>query len=103
MAPDPRFFEALGPLALGELARLTVAERLTPDAADRQVQSVAILSRAGREAVSYLADAAHLDTLKASACGACFVRPADAHAVPSGCIVLATPTPQAAYARAAAR
>jgi UDP-3-O-[3-hydroxymyristoyl] glucosamine N-acyltransferase len=103
MAPDPRFFEALGPLALGELARLTGAELLTPDAADRQVQSVAILSRAGREAVSYLADAAHLDALKASACGACFVRPADAHAVPSGCVALATPTPQAAYARAAAR
>jgi UDP-3-O-[3-hydroxymyristoyl] glucosamine N-acyltransferase len=70
MAPDPRFFEALGPVALGELARLAGAELLAPDAAGRQVQSVAILGRAGREAVSYLADAAHLEALKASACGA---------------------------------
>lgn len=103
MVPDPRFFEALGPVALGELARLTGAEFIAQDAADRQVQSVSILSRAGREAVSYLSDAAHLAALEASACGACFVRPAHVLAVPQGCVALVTPTPQAAYARAAAR
>jgi UDP-3-O-[3-hydroxymyristoyl] glucosamine N-acyltransferase len=103
MVPDPRFFEALGPVALGELARLTGAELLSPEAADRPVHSVSILSRAGRGSVSYVSDGAHLATLQASNCGACFVRPADAHALPAGCVGLATATPQAAYACAAAR
>ena len=103
MAPDPRFYEALGPVTLGELARLAGAELSAPGAADRQILSVAILSQGGRDAVSYLADSRRADALRTSACGACFVRPADAAAAPASCVALITPTPQAAYARAAAR
>jgi len=101
MTPDPRFFEALGPVDLAELARLTGAELANPMDAARTVQAVATLSRAGPETVTFLADRKHLPELRAA--GACFVTPALAGETPDGCAVLVTPTPQAAYARAAER
>ena len=103
MTPDPRFYEALGPVSLGELALLTGAELAAPEAAGRQISGVAILSRASRETVSFLGDVGHLQALSEASCGACFVRPAQASAMPDGCAALVTATPQAAYARAAAR
>jgi UDP-3-O-[3-hydroxymyristoyl] glucosamine N-acyltransferase len=103
MVPDPRFYEALGPVTLGELARLAGVELSTPEAAARQILNVAILSRGARDSISYLADSKHLDALRHSACGACFVRPSDMTAAPASCVALATSAPQAAYATAAAR
>jgi UDP-3-O-[3-hydroxymyristoyl] glucosamine N-acyltransferase len=99
--PDPRFFEELGPVRLGELAKLAGAELGDPTAADRPVSAVAILSRAGPETVAFLTDrrnAPGLDELKAAGC---FVTAKDAHALPAGCVALITPTPQGAYAVAA--
>ena len=99
--PDPRFFEELGPLALGELARLAGAELADASAAERPIRSVAILGRAGSDAVSFFADRRHSEELAATGAGACFVAPEAADRVPAGCAALVTATPQAAYAAAA--
>ncbi|MDB5445971.1 MAG: firA, partial [Phenylobacterium sp.] len=101
--PDPRFFEELGPVLLGRLAAAAGAELTEPAAAARPIRAVAILSRAGPETVTFLADRRHADTLAGSRAGACFVTPKDAGALPAGCVALLTPTPQAAYAAAAQR
>lgn len=101
--PDPRFFEDLGPVTLGELAELAQAELSQAGAARRRVTAVAILSQTQPETVTFLADrraAAGLGDLKAEAC---FVRPHEAEFVPAGCVALLTPAPQAAYALAAGR
>jgi UDP-3-O-[3-hydroxymyristoyl] glucosamine N-acyltransferase len=99
--PDPRFFEELGPVPLGELAKLAGAQLGDPSTADRPISAVAILSRAGPETIAFLNDrrnAEGLDELKAAAC---FVTAKDADALPAGCVALVTPTPQGAYAVAA--
>ncbi|MCR5880462.1 UDP-3-O-(3-hydroxymyristoyl)glucosamine N-acyltransferase [Phenylobacterium sp. J367] len=101
--PDPRFFEDLGPITLGELAALTGAELSDPAAAGRSVRAVAILSRAQADTVTYISDRKHAEALAASKAGACFVPAAQAATVPSGCVALVTPAPQAAYALAAQR
>jgi UDP-3-O-[3-hydroxymyristoyl] glucosamine N-acyltransferase len=101
--PDPRFFEDLGPVTLQELAALTGAELATPEAASRPVRAVAILSHATAETVTFLTDQKHAAGLLGSRAAACFVQPSQAHAVPAGCAVLLTPSPQVAYALAAQR
>lgn len=101
--PDPRFFEDLGPVTLGELAAETGAELSRADAAQRTVRGVAILGRAEPDCVAFLADKRHVADLRATRAGACFVTPRDLEATPESCIALVTPTPQAAYAAAAQR
>ena len=101
--PDPRFFEQLGPVSLGELARLARAELSDPGAASRSIRSVAILARAGADDISFLSDARRAAEAGASAAAACFVAPEDASRLPAGCVALLTATPQAAYAAAAER
>ena len=101
--PDPRFFEALGPVPLAELARLTGAE-LGPGAdGQAPISGVSILSGAGEGSVTFFSDSklgAAVAGLKASAC---FVRAADAAALPASCAALVVRSPQAAYAEAARR
>jgi len=101
--PDPRFFEDLGPVPLHELAELTGAALSDPSAAERTIRSVAILSRAGQDSVSFLTDRRRAEGLAESKAGACFVAAKDADALPAGCVALVTPTPQGAYALAALR
>jgi UDP-3-O-[3-hydroxymyristoyl] glucosamine N-acyltransferase len=101
--PDPRFFEDLGPVQLGEIAALAGAELGDPAAAGRPIHAVAILSRAGPDTVTFLVDRRRADGLAELAAVACFVTAKEAAALPAGCIALVTPTPQAAYARAAGR
>ncbi|HKR86540.1 MAG TPA: UDP-3-O-(3-hydroxymyristoyl)glucosamine N-acyltransferase [Phenylobacterium sp.] len=101
--PDPRFFENLGSVSLGKLAKLAGAVLHDHAAADRPIQAVAILSRAEADCVTFLTDrrrAEGLDTLSAAGC---FVTAKDADALPAGCAALVTPTPQGAYALAAQR
>lgn len=98
--PDVRFFEPLGPVSLDELAALTGSQPATQAG---EVEGVAPLARAGPREMSFLSDRRHLAQLSASRAGACFVTPAQAEHVPSGCVALLTPEPQAAYARAAGR
>lgn len=101
--PDARFYEGLGPVTLGELARLTGAVVADPADAGRVVEGVAPLSRAEPAHVAYLGDRRYLGELEATRAGACFVARSQAGRAPSGCAVLMTDEPQAAYARAADR
>ncbi len=100
--PDPRFYEHLGPVSLGELADLTGARLGNPDHAARAVAGVAILSRAGPQTIAFLTDARHAAAVRGDS-GACFVTERDAGLLPDGCATLVTPAPQAAYAMAADR
>jgi len=102
-APDPRFYEALGPASLGELAGL-IGGRLAGRArAELAIAGVSILSRAGAGEVSFCADRKFAGELAASAAHACFVPEAMAEAAPDGCAIVVTPLPHAAYAMAAER
>jgi UDP-3-O-[3-hydroxymyristoyl] glucosamine N-acyltransferase len=101
--PDPRFFEDLGPMPLGELAKLSGARLLRPELAGRLIQRVAVLGHASPDAVTFLSDRKHAGGLAASRAAACFLLARDAEAAPADCAALVTPTPQAAYALAAQR
>ena len=101
--PDPRFFEDLGPVGLGELASLTGAQAPPAEAAARTMQAVATLARAEAQDVAFLADKRHLAEARATRAGACFVTPDLAPELPAGCAPLLTPRPQLAYAVAAGR
>jgi UDP-3-O-[3-hydroxymyristoyl] glucosamine N-acyltransferase len=100
--PDPRFFEDLGPVTLGELARLTGAE-VADEAADLQVSGVSILPRARPDEIAFFSDRRRLGDLSGTRAGACFVSARDAGDLPASCVGLVTATPQAAFAVAAAR
>ena len=100
--PDPRFYEDLGPIPAGELARIAQAEAPLGEAAGLSIQAAAPLERANARTVSYFADRRYLDHLGSTQAGACFVAPEHAYRLPGGCTALITPEPQAAYARAAA-
>jgi UDP-3-O-[3-hydroxymyristoyl] glucosamine N-acyltransferase len=101
-APDARFYETLAPVTLGELADLT-GSRLSAAHTAARVSGVAVLARAGRESITFLANRRHADQLAASGAGACFISERDAGDLPSHCVALITPTPQAAWAMAAER
>ena len=99
--PDPRFFESLGPVTLGDLAGLTGAE-LRGDAG-RQIDEVAPAERAGPRSVTFLGDRKYAAAVAASGAGACFVSEADANGLPEDCSALITPRPQLAWTKAANR
>ena len=99
--PDPRFFEDLGPVPLGELARLTGAE--LSGGAERLVSRVAVLAHAGPDSITFLTDRRYAPELARGRPGACFLPPAAVELAPDGCAVLVTPNPQGAYALAAQR
>ena len=101
--PDTRFFEDLGPVSLGELARIGGAEPPAAAIADMPIGVVAPLDRAGAGALSFYSDRRYLADLAATAASACFVTAANADKVPGTCFALVTGEPQAAYARAANR
>ena len=100
--PDPRFFETLAPISLGDLAGLTGATLDGPDQA-RLVRSVAILSSARADSVTYFADARYAGALASSRAGSCFMAAKHAERAPAGCVALITDMPQAAYVAAANR
>ncbi len=101
--PDSRFFEALGPVALGEIARLAGATLADADAAGRPIGQAAVLSRADAASVTFLTDPRHADGLDGGAHAACFVAETHAGALPTGWTALVTPLPHAAYVLAAER
>ena len=101
--PDPRFYETLAPASVAELAELTGAAVSPGVQGDRMMQGAAPLQHATSVAVGFLSDRKHLDALRTTQAGACFVAPAFAEAAPPGCTLLLTPEPQAAYAKAAQR
>ncbi len=101
--PDTRFFDVLGPIALGDLAMIASARPDDAAPTDRSIALAAPLHLAGADAVTFFSDRRYLADLKATRAGACFVRPEMAEHVPEGCGRLLSPEPQAAYARAANR
>ncbi len=101
--PDPRFYEDLGPVAIGELAAIARASLAGGADPDRPIALVAPLTRADTGAVSFFADRRYLTDLGQTRAGACFIRAEDAARLPDGCAALISDEPQAAYARAAAR
>jgi UDP-3-O-[3-hydroxymyristoyl] glucosamine N-acyltransferase len=101
--PDPRFYEALGPAELAELATLAGAVLADPAMGRRTVDGVAPLDLAQERHLAYLADKRYAAALEDTRAGACFVRQGDAARVPAGCAVLIAKDPQGAYAAAAER
>jgi UDP-3-O-[3-hydroxymyristoyl] glucosamine N-acyltransferase len=101
--PDPRFFEDLGPVPLGELASLAGAELADPGAAERRVSRVAVLAQAGPDSITFLSDRRHAPDLARSRPAACFVPRGLEELVPADCAAVTAANPQAAYALAAQR
>lgn len=101
--PDPRFFQDLGSITLGDLVSLTGAEFGDAAADVRLVSRVAVLANAGPDSVTFLSDRRFADQLAAVRPVACFVRRDCAHLVPAGCAALICGNPQAAYAIASLR
>jgi UDP-3-O-[3-hydroxymyristoyl] glucosamine N-acyltransferase len=102
--PDSRFYEDLGPFGLDELIEVTGATPADGSAGGASVfGSVAPLALADADAVGFFVDPRHLDALKATKAGACFLAPAQAEFAPAGCVVLLTREPKVAYAKAALR
>lgn len=99
--PDSRFFAASPPLALDELLALTGGELVRGD--DRQIDNAAPLVRADGRSVAFLADRRYRADLAATRAGVVIAPPGLAEAAPAGAAVIASPEPQAAWARVAAR
>jgi len=96
--PDPRFFESLPPLRVGELARRIGGE--VARGGDRMVAAVAPLASAGPEDVAFLGDRRFLEALKTTAAG-CVIAPAAASdAAPPGAALIVSGEAQASWARA---
>jgi UDP-3-O-[3-hydroxymyristoyl] glucosamine N-acyltransferase len=101
--PDPRFFEDLGPVTLGELAALTGAVLADGAAGALAVGAVAVLDHAGPDTITFVSDGKYLAQARETRAAACFIRAREADALPATCAALVTDRPQAAYAAAAAR
>lgn len=101
--PDTRFYKALGPVSVAELAALTGSTLLDPALGERAIEGVAPLARAGAAEIGFLSDGRLRAELARSAAGALFLREGDARTAPAGCARLVTTDPQAAYALAARR
>jgi UDP-3-O-[3-hydroxymyristoyl] glucosamine N-acyltransferase len=101
--PDPRFYEALGPVTLAELAAACGAELADADEAVRQrsIMEVAPLAHAEGGSVSFFADRRYREALSATGAGACFMPAEHVDLAPPGCARLITREPHAAFARAA--
>ncbi len=99
--PDPRFFEDLGPIRLGDLATQVGAELATPSLGDRLIAGVAVLAHASRQTVTFITDKRYAAALAQGRPGACFLPAALAGLAPEDCAVLVAANPQAAYAAAA--
>lgn len=98
---DPRFYRALTPIGLPELAGLTGAR--LHGSGSVPIQAVAPLNRAGEGEVAFLASRKYADSLSGSKATACFVVSDDAALLPAGCAALVVAKPQAAWAVAAGR
>lgn len=96
--PDPRFFESLPALTVGELANRIGGE--VSRGGDRKVSAVAPLATAGAGDVAFLGDRRFLSALAETGAG-CVIVPASAvEAAPAGAAVIVSGEAQASWARA---
>ncbi len=98
--PDSRFFRALGPLTLADLAGRIGAVLSVPSAGGLIMSGVAPLKRAEAGEIAFLQDKRYVADLATTAASAVLVYENDREKVPAGCVALVTREPQAAYARA---
>ena len=96
--PDPRFFESLPALTVGELAERIGAEVVR--GGDRKVSAVAPLATAGETDVAFLGDRKFAEALKTTGAGCVIVPAAAVETAPAGAAVLVSREAQAAWARA---
>jgi UDP-3-O-[3-hydroxymyristoyl] glucosamine N-acyltransferase len=107
--PDPRFYEALGPVPLGELARLTGAELAAGADAGHSIAVVSVLGQAEADAVTFFDEArraglpSRAAQLTGTRAGACFVHRENLDLVPATCVALVCPSPRVAWALASER
>jgi UDP-3-O-[3-hydroxymyristoyl] glucosamine N-acyltransferase len=95
--PDSRFFENAGPMRLEAVCQLTGA-RSPEGCGDVWIERVAIASRAGPGAASFIASPTYLEELRSQSPSACFAPAALAGDLPPGCAPLVHRNPHAAYA-----
>ena len=100
---DPRFFRALGPFTVAEIAAVTGAEIGGAGNADLSLEDVAPLETAGPRHLSFLSNVKYAEALGHSQAGAVFVHPNSAARAPVGMTLLLSAKPYLAYARAAGR
>lgn len=97
--PDPRFFEALTPLTVAELAGRTGGSALR--GGDRLIAGVAPLLEAGTDEAAFLSDRRLLPSLTGSRAGCLVLRPDHADQAPASAAVVVSSTPQATWSRMA--
>jgi UDP-3-O-[3-hydroxymyristoyl] glucosamine N-acyltransferase len=100
---DPRFFRAVGPFTVAEIAAATGAEIGGAANVGLSLQGVAPLETAGPHELSFFHNAKYAGALAISRAGAAFLPPGQAGRAPSAMTLLLTPDPYLAYAKAAGR
>lgn len=99
--PDPRFYEDLGPVPLGDLVALTGADPIGSEAALRLIARVAVLAHAGPGSLTFLSDTRYAGQLASARPAACLLPRNAGVSTPEGCVAITCANPQAAYALAA--
>jgi UDP-3-O-[3-hydroxymyristoyl] glucosamine N-acyltransferase len=99
---DPVFFKRAGPFTVGQIATMTGASLPDGAAADRLIEAVAPLDRAGPADLVFLDNPRYAGDLVGTQAGACLVAARDAGKVPPGSAALVTPQPYRAFAAMAA-
>lgn len=101
--PDPRFFETLAPLSVGEALKLCGADLLSGDAQTVITHVSAYDADNLDGAVVYCAASEALEALEDRAFGLCVISPKLADAAPLGGAVAVANSPRLAFAHLAAR
>lgn len=100
---DPRFFRAVGPFTVAEIAAFTGAEIGGAADAALQLTDVAPLETAGSHQLSFLSNVKYADALSQSKASAAFLHPSFAARAPAGMTLLLSANPYMAFAKAAER
>ncbi|HWF00605.1 MAG TPA: UDP-3-O-(3-hydroxymyristoyl)glucosamine N-acyltransferase [Caulobacteraceae bacterium] len=101
--PDQRFYEALGPVSLGELASLARAGLADASAAGTPIERVAPLDWADEASVTFCSNVEHASLLSATRAAACILPAKLADRLPESCHAVICELPQAAMAAMADR
>jgi UDP-3-O-[3-hydroxymyristoyl] glucosamine N-acyltransferase len=100
---DPRFFRAVGPFTVAEIAAATGSEIGGAADVGLSLEDVAPLEVAGPRHLSFLSNVKYVEALGQSRAGAAFVHPSFAARAPSGMTLLLSANPYMAFAKAAGR
>src|SRR5580658_193419 len=100
---DPRFFRAVGPFTVAEIAATTGAEIGGAGNAGLSLDDVGPLETAGPRHLSFLSNVKYAEALGRSEAGAAFVHPSFADRAPRRMTLLLSANPYLAFAKAATR